>query len=50
MMWKNVTPFQADKLWSQVVHYYIDKKHMSKEEANKIAAAVVPSKTLRVVT
>ena len=41
MMWENVTPFQVDKLWSQVVHYYIDKKKMSKEEANRIAAAVV---------
>ena len=41
MMWENVTPFQVDKLWSQVVHYYMDKKKMSKEEANKIAAAVV---------
>ena len=40
MMWENVTPFQVDKLWSQVVHYYIDKKHMSKEQANKLAAAV----------
>ena len=41
MMWENVTPFQMDKLWSQVVHYYVDKKKMSKEDANKIAAAVV---------
>ena len=41
MMWENVTPFQVDKLWSQVVHYYVDKKKMSKEEANRIAAAVV---------
>ena len=41
MMWENVTPFQVDKLWSQVVHYYINKKKMSKEEANKIAAAIV---------
>ena len=41
MMWENVTPFQVDKLWSQVVHYYIDKKKLSKEEANKIAASIV---------
>ena len=41
MMWRNVTPFQVDKLWSQVVRYYIDKKKMSKEEANKIAALIV---------
>ena len=40
-MWENVTPFQVDKLWSQVVHYYIDKKKLSKEEANKIAASIV---------
>ena len=40
-MWRNATPFQVDKLWSQVVHYYIDKKKMSKEEANKIAASIV---------
>ena len=40
-MWRNATPFQVDKLWSQVVHYYIDTKKMSKEEANKIAAAIV---------
>ena len=40
-MWRNVTPFQVDKLWSQVVHYYIDKKKLSKEEANRIAASIV---------
>ena len=36
MMWENVTPFQMDKLWSQVVHYYVDKKKMSKERKKEI--------------
>ena len=32
---------ETDKLWSQIVHYYIDKKGYSKEDANKIAQRVI---------
>ena len=32
---------QTDKIWNQVVHYYIDKKGYSKEDANKIAQRIV---------
>ena len=32
---------QTDKIWSQIVHYYIDKKGYSKEDANKIAQRIV---------
>ena len=31
---------QTDKLWSQIVHYYIDKKGYTKENANKIAQRI----------
>ena len=31
---------QTDKLWSQIVHYYIDKKGYTKEDANKIAQRI----------
>jgi len=32
---------ETDKIWSQIVHYYIDKKGYSKEDANKIAQRVI---------
>ena len=32
---------QTDKLWSQIVHYYIDKKGYSKEDANTIAQRII---------
>ena len=32
---------QTDKLWNQIVHYYIDKKGYSKEDANKIAQRII---------
>ena len=30
-------PFDANKLYNQIVHYYIDKKGLAKEQANDIA-------------
>ena len=32
---------QTDKIWSQIVHYYIDKKGYSKEDANNIAQRII---------
>jgi hypothetical protein len=37
-------PFDANKLYNQIVHYYIDKKKYSKEKANEIAERVVNRK------
>ena len=34
-------PFDTNKLYNQIVHYYIDKKKYSKEKANEIAERVV---------
>jgi len=34
-------PFDASKLYNQIVHYYIDKKKYTKEKANEIAERVV---------
>lgn len=33
--------FNAEKLYNNVVHYYIDKKRYSAEQANRIAQIVV---------
>ncbi len=33
--------FDANKLYNQIVHYYIDKKGLTKEQANEIAERVV---------
>ena len=33
--------FNPDMLYSHIVHYYIDKKGCTKEEANKIAQKVI---------
>ncbi|MDP6857401.1 MAG: hypothetical protein QF559_00505 [Candidatus Nitrosopelagicus sp.] len=32
---------QTDKLWSDIVHYYIDNKGYTKEDANKIAQRII---------
>ena len=34
-------PFDASKLYNQIVHLYIDKKGLTKEQANDIAERVV---------
>ena len=33
--------FDPDKLYNGIVHYYIDKKGISKEQANQIAQSVI---------
>lgn len=33
--------FASDILYNKIVHYYIDKKHYSKEQANSIAQNVI---------
>lgn len=33
--------FDSDLLYNKIVHYYIDKKKMSKEDANLVAQRVV---------
>ena len=38
---------ETDKIWSQIVHYYIDKKGYSKEDANKIAQRVITRESSR---
>jgi len=38
---------QTDKLWSQIVHYYIDKKGYSKEDANNIAQRIITREVSR---
>ena len=40
---------ETDKLWSQIVHYYIDKKGYSKEDANKIAQRVITREANRII-
>lgn len=39
--------FDAEQLYNSVVHYYIDKRGYSKEQANAIAQAVVRRETER---
>ena len=34
-------PFNPELLYNKVVHFYIDKKGFSKEQANQIAQAVI---------
>ena len=34
-------PFSPEVLYNHIVHYYIDKKGITKEEANKIAQNVI---------
>ena len=38
-------PFSPDVLYNHIVHYYIDKKGITKEEANKIAQNIITSYT-----
>ena len=38
---------QTDKLWNQIVHYYIDKKGYSKEDANNIAQRIITREVYR---
>ena len=33
--------FASDVLYNKIVHYYIDKKHYTKEQANSIAQNVI---------
>ena len=33
--------FNADKLYSRIIHYYVDKKGFGKEKANAIAQSVI---------
>ena len=39
--------FDAEKLYNDVVHFYIDKKGQSQEEANRIARIVVRRESKR---
>ncbi len=39
--------FNPDLLYNQIVHYYIDKKGYSKEEANVIAQRVITRESQR---
>ena len=34
-------PIEPDVLYNKIVHFYIDKKNYSKEDANKIAQNVI---------
>ena len=34
-------PFNSELLYNHIVHYYIDKKGITKEDANKIAQKVI---------
>ena len=40
-MMKLKKPFNPDVLYNHIVHYYIDKKGVTKDEANKIAQNVI---------
>ena len=41
--------FNAERLYNHIVHYYIDKKGVSKEDANKIAQSVITREIKRYV-
>ena len=41
--------FNPEILYNHIVHYYIDKKGISKEEANKIAQNVITRELQRYV-
>ena len=41
--------FDAERLYNHIVHYYIDKKGVSKEDANKIAQSVITRELERYV-
>ena len=40
-------PFNPDVLYNHIVHYYIDKKGVTKEDANKIAQNVISKELQR---
>ncbi len=39
--------FNAGKLYSRIVHYYVDKRGYSKDKANRIAQSVIIRETAR---
>ena len=41
--------FNAERLYNHIVHYYMDKKGVSKEDANKIAQSVITRELERYV-
>ncbi len=41
--------FNAERLYNHIVHYYMDKKCVSKEDANKIAQSVITRELERYV-
>ena len=46
-MMKLKKPFNPDVLYNYIVHYYIDKKGVTKEDANKIAQNVISKELQR---
>ena len=42
-------PFNSELLYNHIVHYYIDKKGVTKEEANKIAQKIITRELQRYV-
>ena len=46
-MMKLKKPFNPDVLYNHIVHYYIDKKGVTKEDANKIAQNVISKELQR---
>ena len=46
-MMKLKKPFNPDVLYNYIVHYYIDKKGVTKEDANKIAHNVISKELQR---
>ena len=39
--------FNADRLYSRIIHYYVDKRRYSLEKANRIAQSVVRREATR---
>ena len=39
--------FNADKLYSRIIHYYVDKRGYPKEKANRIAQSVIQREVTR---
>ena len=42
-------PFNSELLYNHIVHYYIDKKGITKDEANKIAQKVITRELQRYI-
>ena len=42
-------PLNSELLYNHIVHYYIDKKGITKDEANKIAQKVITRELQRYV-